>query len=87
MEKIWNKFSYELTNMSWLECIRTWSVVGHTDNAWNVFKIRVGWFMVINVTFNNISVISWRSVLLVKENQSTQKKPPTCLKSLINFIT
>jgi len=23
------------------------------------------WFMVFNVTFNNISVISWRSVLLV----------------------
>ena len=23
------------------------------------------WFMVLNVTFNNISVISWRSVLLV----------------------
>ena len=27
----------------------------------------VGWFMVINATFNNISVISWRSVLLVEE--------------------
>ena len=25
------------------------------------------WFMVFNVTFNNISVISWRSVLLVEE--------------------
>jgi hypothetical protein len=25
----------------------------------------VGWFMVFNATFNNISVISWRSVLLV----------------------
>jgi hypothetical protein len=24
-------------------------------------------FMVLNVTFNNISVISWRSVLLVEE--------------------
>ena len=24
-------------------------------------------FMVFNTTFNNISVISWRSVLLVKE--------------------
>jgi hypothetical protein len=23
------------------------------------------WFMVFNATFNNISVISWRSVLLV----------------------
>jgi len=27
----------------------------------------VGWFMVLNATFNNISVISWRSVLLVEE--------------------
>ena len=25
------------------------------------------WFMVFNATFNNISVISWRSVLLVDE--------------------
>jgi hypothetical protein len=32
-------------------------------------------FMVFNATFNNISVISWRSVLLVGE---------TCRKSLIN---
>jgi hypothetical protein len=27
----------------------------------------VGWFMVFNVLFNNISVVSWRSVLLVEE--------------------
>jgi ABC-type uncharacterized transport system permease subunit len=27
----------------------------------------VGWFMVFNATFNNISVISWRSALLVEE--------------------
>ena len=26
-----------------------------------------GWLMVFNATFNNISVISWRSVLLVEE--------------------
>jgi len=25
------------------------------------------WFMVLNATFNNISVISWLSVLLVEE--------------------
>jgi hypothetical protein len=25
------------------------------------------WFMVFNATFNNISVLSWRSVLLVEE--------------------
>ena len=27
----------------------------------------VGWFMVLNATFNNISVILWRSVLLLEE--------------------
>jgi len=27
------------------------------------------WFMVFNATFNNISVISWRSVLLVEETR------------------
>jgi hypothetical protein len=27
----------------------------------------VGWFMVLNATFYNISVISWRSVLSVEE--------------------
>ena len=26
-----------------------------------------GWFMVFNVTCNNISVIAWRSVLLMEE--------------------
>jgi len=30
-------------------------------------NIKVGWFMVFNVTFTNISVISWWSVLLVEE--------------------
>ena len=30
------------------------------------FKVGI-WFMVFNATFNNISVLSWRSVLLVEE--------------------
>jgi hypothetical protein len=29
----------------------------------------IGWFIVFNATFNNISVISWRSVLLVEETR------------------
>jgi dihydroorotase len=35
-----------------------------------IYKIllrKLGWFMVFNDTFNNISVLSWRSVLLVEE--------------------
>ena len=44
--------------------------------------------MVLYVTFNNISVISWRSVLLEKKrNRSTLWKSQTCRKSLKNLIT
>ena len=32
------------------------------------FRMRlVGWFILLNITFNNSSVISWQSVLLVEE--------------------
>jgi len=39
-------------------------------------------FRVFNATFNNISVISWRSVLLVEETGVPGRKPPICRKSL-----
>jgi len=40
--------------------------------------------MVLKATFNNISVaVSF----IAGGNQSTQKKPLTCHKSLTNFIT
>ena len=45
------------------------------------------WLLVFNATFNNISVISWRSVLLMEETEGPRKKPLTCRKSLTNFIT
>jgi len=35
------------------------------------FKFLLGWFMVFNATFNNISAISWLSVLLVEETGVT----------------
>jgi hypothetical protein len=49
----------------------------------NNSKIRFGWvwFMVFNATFNNISIISWRSVLLVKETTDTRKKPTDLLQA------
>jgi len=42
--------------------------------------VKGGWlvwfgFMVFNATFNNISVISWRSVLLVEETVRPGEKP------------
>jgi hypothetical protein len=43
---------------------------------------------VFNAIFNNISVISWRSILLEEGTEVPAKKnPPTCRKSLTNFIT
>jgi hypothetical protein len=44
-------------------------------------------FMVFNATFNNISVILWRSVLLVEETGVHLENHRTCHKSLTNFIT
>ena len=44
--------------------------------------------MVFNATFNNISVISWRSFFLAEATgASGEKHPPTCRKSLTSFIT
>jgi len=44
--------------------------------------------MVFNVTFNNISVISWRSVLLLEETGVPgENHRLTYRKSLTNFIT
>ena len=40
--------------------------------------------MVFNATFNNISVISWLTVI-VGGNRSTRRKPPARRKSLTNF--
>jgi hypothetical protein len=34
------------------------------------------WFMVFNATFNNISVILWRSVLLVEETRVPGENQP-----------
>ena len=43
--------------------------------------------MVFNATFNNISVISWRSVFVSGGNLSIGREQPTSSKSLTNFIT
>ena len=46
-----------------------------------------GGFMVLSATFNNISVISQRSVLLVEKTGGPGEIHRPCRKSLINFIT
>jgi hypothetical protein len=47
----------------------------------NVRDAKTG-FMVFNATFNNISAISWRSVLLVEEAGGSREN-----LALTNFIT
>ena len=42
--------------------------------------------MVFYATFNNISIISWQSVLLVEETRAPGENHQTCRKSLTNFI-
>ena len=47
-------------------------------------KNLAGLVMVFNATFNNISVTSWWSVLLVEELEYPEK-PPSCHKTLTNL--
>ena len=42
--------------------------------------------IVFNATSNNISVISWGSVLFIGGNQSTRIKPLTCLIDTLHHI-
>ena len=50
--------------ITWPESIK---FVLHQIEAISAFTWLVGWFMVVSAIFNNISDISWRAVLLVKE--------------------
>ena len=50
-------------------------------------KTNIGWFLVFNVTFSNISAISRRPVLVVEKARSIQREPPAMGKQLLNFIT
>ena len=44
-------------------------------------------FMVFNSSFNDISVISWQSVLFGGRKRNSRRKSPTCRNSLTSFIT
>ena len=45
------------------------------------------WFLVFNVTFSNISPISWRPALVVDEAGVPGTEPPTMGNQLVSFIT
>ena len=48
---------------------------------------QVCWFMVFNVTFNNISVILWRSVLLMEETGSSRRNHQLAASHCQTLIT
>jgi hypothetical protein len=55
------------------------SSVGKLASSLFLYDYRVRfWFMVVNATFNNISVISWRSVLFVKETEYPERTSDQC---------
>ena len=51
-----------MLNMKWRGC----KYINYVSFR-NHLNVKVYWFMVFNDTFNNISAISWQSVLLVKK--------------------
>jgi len=52
----------------------TLSTLGILKHSRTVIHVSVvWWFMVLNATFNNISVISWLSVLLVEDTRVPEK--------------
>ena len=73
---LWICWDHKVTN---IELILEW-------NGPLKLKSGLGLF-VIKATFNNILVISWRSVFIGGGNRSTCRNPPTCQKSLTNRST
>jgi len=47
-------------------------IISNSSRSFRMF-IANGWIMVFNATFNNISVISWLSVLLVEETEGPEE--------------
>jgi hypothetical protein len=63
MLNLWNLFKLKTHLLLLTNTPYDWA------SAYEIWSDKVGWFMVSNTTFNNISVISWLSVLLVEETR------------------
>ena len=48
-----------------------WELVISTNKCWSALFCRLLWFMVFNATFNNLSVVSWWSDLLLEYPENT----------------
>jgi hypothetical protein len=55
------------------------------DKSKRTEKVKVGWFMVFSATFNIISAISWRSVLLVEETGAQRENHRHVTKNEVLF--
>jgi hypothetical protein len=78
------KFKCKVSSMiSWCVSIKYYVTHLFVLLDFKVFICLIGldWIMVFDATFNNISVISWLSVLVVEETGVPQRKPPKCRKS------
>ena len=70
-EIVWNKYIYNVPvlntfSLKWLICCLTSLLLLYHYLSTGVIRVSV---MDFNATFNNISVISWRSVWLVEETR------------------
>ena len=83
----YRKISFDSKEAAWVcRNMSLWYFIAKNNShslilKWNIYDhssvthiyIYIGWFMVFNATFNNISVILWQSVLLVEEQGWIQR--------------
>ena len=87
---IWKLFIYWYL-MSFFQKKNVTKCLGHhyaiwtSDSNWGEFVMIWFDFWCFNATFNNVSAISWRPVLVVEKNRSTRREPGQATG--INFIT
>ena len=86
MTKFINSYIIRLTNGSCFLLFNCPVVMLLTQQSYFLCLHKEFRDMVFNATFNNISVILWRSVLLVEETRMTRRKQPTCRKSLTGKV-
>ena len=80
MQKGWLYNRVLLYLIFWVRKAPT-NIINRSLKAWSWVGVCIGgWVMVFNTTFNNISVISWLSVLLVEETGVPEEnhRPAEC---------
>jgi hypothetical protein len=70
-DKSWMRNDFLNVNIIHYTLAYIYEVIGERINTQEPYlcDLVCGWIMMFNTTFNNISAISWRSVLLVEETR------------------